>query len=300
MKKVSVIIPCYNSTPLLDDTLPELNKLIDELYHIGYQPELVFIEDGSSDATLDQLLAFQATHTAEVCVVQLTGNFGSYNALLAGCHYATGDCMIQLHDDLQDPPHYIPQMLRHWEAGFKLVIGNRVERNEPMLRKLFSAIYHWSIKTFALPHIPPGGYDLVLFDKEIRNHLVALNESNTNLIYLISWLRYPYVTVPVTRQARRMASRWKFFNLIKLVIDSFISFSYTPVRVVGLFAISSVAVFVACTAFLMIESAFPFIYWLLSLLGMLLLVSLSIVAEYLYRILHNSQKRPPFVVYKKY
>lgn len=139
---------------------------------------------------------------SEVKIVQLSGNFGSYNALLAGLHHADGDCFVQLHADLQDPPEHIPLMIEHWQNGFKLVIGQRVFREEGWLNQFLSNSYHSLIKKLALPFIPDGGYDLILFDRQLRDHIVQMNETNVNLVYLISWLRFPYVTIPLTRKER--------------------------------------------------------------------------------------------------
>lgn len=301
MKKISIIIPCYNSAVNLPDTSIALIELKTNIDAKGLAVEFVMVEDGSTDTTLDGLLQFKRTLPDHVKVIQLAGNWGSYNALLAGCNYATGDACVQLHVDLQDPPEHIPAMIDYWLAGNKLVIGQRVKREEGFLYLLTAGLYHWLIKKLALPFVPEGGYDLVLFDREICNRLISMNETNTNLIYLISWLRYPYVAIPITRRKRvKGTSGWTFAKRIKLAIDSFVSFSYFPIRVVTFLAIVSIFVFVLCTAMFVLKQEFTFTMWLFSAVSTALMISLSIVAEYLWRTLESTRKRPHFVVNREY
>ena len=296
MKKVSIIIPCYNSAQHIAETIVELLQLYTTITNKQFACEFVMVNDGSADNTLSYLQKFKNQLPVDaVKIVDLTGNFGSYNALLAGCHYATGDCCIQLHDDLQDPPEYIPAMLDYWVQGWKFVIGQRVKRDEGFFHQLTARMYHKLMQMYALPHIPSGGYDLILFDKDLRNHIVKMNEPNTNLVYLISWLQYPYVTIPVTRHKTKSNSRWNFIKRVKLVIDSFVSFSYFPIRLISVFALISYIILVALTAYI-IYTRQGLLYWFISLAETMIITSLSIVAEYLYRTLHVARSRPPFIV----
>ncbi|HXH20131.1 MAG TPA: glycosyltransferase family 2 protein [Chitinophagales bacterium] len=299
MKKVSIIIPCYNEAQVLPKSIMQLLTLKDEIKSKGCEVEFVMVNDGSTDDTLNKLVQFKSEMPEQVRIVQLTGNFGSYNALLAGCHYATGDCCVQLHADLQDPPSHIPLMIDHWMSGFKLVIGQRVKREaEDLFYGISARIYHLMMKN-AMPYIPDGGYDLILFDREICDHLVRINETNTNLVYLISWLRYPYAVVPVIRGSRRDGkSKWNFPKRTKLVIDSFVAFSYLPIRIVTLTGILSVFAFIAASVLVFTVPWFTVWHWVAALLTMMLFVNLSIIAEYLWRDLEASRKRPPFVVDK--
>lgn len=301
MKKISILMPCFNSALNLPDTTPELLKLKEKLLLQEMSCEFVMVDDGSEDKTLDALISFKNQNPDEVRVVQLTGNFGSYNALLAACHYATGDCCVQLHADLQDPPDHIPEMVEYWKKGFKLVIGNRVKREaEDLFYGISAKIYHLMMKN-AMPYIPDGGYDLILFDREIRDHLVRINETNTNLVYLISWLRYPFVAIPITRKQRTLGkSEWSLSKRIKLVIDSFVAFSYLPIRIVTLSGILSILFFLAASVMVFTLDWFSIWHWAASLLMMILFVNMSIIAEYLWRDLEASRNRPPFVVDRVY
>lgn len=294
---VSIVIPCYQSAgniPELTDSLKSLHSTLAGEADM----EVVIVDDGSTDGSYEALLKLKATLTFPVTIVRLSGNFGSYSAFLAGLHYAKGDCMVQLHADLQDPPEHIPEMVKHWKNGWKLVIGQRVDREEWGVYTLLAALYHKMIKWLAMPYIPDGGYDLILFDKALCEQITQMNESNTNLVYLISWLRYPYVTVPVVRKKRIIGeSQWNFSKRVKLVIDSLVSFSYFPIRVLSSAALVNLLVWAAVSiAGLTGKLNFSLIEWLIytSLTG--IFVSIAVVAEYLWRTLEAARKRPSFIV----
>lgn len=299
--KLSIIIPCYNSAENIADLQIALQNLSKQI--LKYELEIILVDDGSKDDTYKKLIEFSETTFLKTTVVKLTGNFGSYNTFLAGLNYGTGDVYAQVHPDMQDPPEHLLDMLPHWENGIKFIIGQRIEREDKNFNQLFAQFYHWLMKKIALPHIPNGGYDLILFDKELRNHVVDMNESNTNLVYLISWLKYPYVTFPITRIKRTKGkSQWTFSKKLKLIIDSIVSFSYTPIKFM---TITSIIVFVASLAFFIFMIASDSfsqnvkIYISIALFfGNLFLVFLSIIGEYLWRTLEAARKRPPFIVDK--
>jgi dolichol-phosphate mannosyltransferase len=205
---------------------------------------------------------------------------------------------------MQDPPVHIPAMIALWQKGIKLVIGQRVERQEGAVSRSLSSLYHRLIKKIALPYIPDGGYDLILFDRELRDQIVAMNETNINLVYLISWLRYPYATIPVTRLARKDgASGWTFRNKVKLFVDSIVGFSYLPIRLVSLSALLFALLFLSMTGYLLVclftgkalISSFWVLYFTCSCTTALLFAA-SVIAEYLWRTLESTRKRPPYIV----
>jgi len=298
MKKLSIVIPCYNSDDCFDFLISECDKL-NQLLEQKILVEYVLVNDGSTDDTWNEMLRFKSL-IPNTSVVQLTGNFGSYAAFLAGLAQANGDCFAQLHTDLQDPPNSIPMMVDYWQNGIKLVIGQRTKREESKTTLFFANIYHKMIKSIALSHIPEGGYDLILFDKELRDLVVGLNESNINLVYLISSFKHPFVTIPITR-VRRPSGRsgWTLKRKFKLVIDSLVGFSYFPIQILSLIAlIFFLGTIVSLILLFGGVSTLKLLLLTILASAFLLSVMLVIVGEYLWRTLEATRKRPPYVIDK--
>jgi glycosyltransferase involved in cell wall biosynthesis len=304
MPKISYIIPCYYNELNIPVTSAELiNNEI--LFDDDITFEYIMVDDGSKDGTLSELKKFRASYPDKVKIIKLSGNFGSYNAILAGMKFAIGDCNVILPADLQDPPELIPKMINHWRNGIKLVIANRQDREEPMIQKMFSNIYHYLIKKLALKSVPPGGYDLVLFDKQLREEVVRINEKNTNQIYLLSWLQFEYLSIPYTRKKRDLGkSRWTLSKKVKLFIDSFVSFSFFPIRLISfcglLFGLLSL-IWGGWVLIAKITGLIPVQGWA-TLMAVLLFVSafqmiaIGILGEYLWRTLDEVRGRPQYVV----
>jgi dolichol-phosphate mannosyltransferase len=163
MPKLSIIIPCYfngENIPITKQRLIENESLFEDDVTFEY----VMVDDGSKDNTVEELINFKNEHPGKVKIIKLAGNVGSYNAILAGMNYATGDCCVVIAADLQDPPELMVKMYAHWKNGIKLIVGNRADRAESFFQKAFSNTYHKLIQKFALKNIPNGGFDYVFFD----------------------------------------------------------------------------------------------------------------------------------------
>lgn len=304
MAKLSLIIPCYFNElnlPITTSVLIENEKKFPNDVTFEY----IMIDDGSKDGTLKELMKFKKSYPNKVVVLKLSGNFGAYNAILAGMNYATGNCNVILAADLQDPVELIHQMYEYWLKGIKLVIANRVDRDEPLFQKIFSNTFHYLIKKLALKNIPSGGYDLVLFDEKLRNEVVKINEKNTNQIYLLSWLGYDFVSIPYMRRKREIGkSQWTMHKKIKLFIDSFVSFSFFPIRIISLtgillgFISFLYGLFVIYAKF---TGHAPLQGWS-ALMVVLLFVSsfqmiaIGIIGEYVWRAMDASRNRPNFII----
>lgn len=304
MPKLSVIIPCYFNEKNIPVTKAELIRN-ENLFPKDVTFEYVLIDDGSKDGTLDELLKFKSEYPEKVKVIKLSGNFGSYNAILAGMNYATGNCNVILAADLQDPPELIVKMYEYWEKGIKLVVANRQDRGESFFQRIFSNTYHFLIRKFALKGIPSGGYDLVLFDKQLRDEVVKINEKNTNQIYLLSWLKYDYVNIPYTRKKREIGkSRWTTQKKIKLFIDSFVSFSFFPIRLISVTGLILGLVSFLYGLFVIyakISGLVPLQGWTAMMVVLLFvssfqMIALGIIGEYVWRAMDAARNRPNFVV----
>ena len=308
MAKLSIIIPCYFNEKNIPVTAKELIEN-EKLFPAELTFEYILVDDGSGDGTLKEILAYKKDYPEKVIAIKLAGNVGSYNAVVAGMEHATGDCTVVIAADLQDPPELMVKMYEYWKQGFKLVIGNRQDRQESASQKFLSNTFHWIMKKIALKNIPDGGFDYVLFDKQIREKLLTMMEHNSNVFYLMTWMGYNYVNIPYNRKKREIGdSKWTIQKKIKLLIDSILSFSFFPIR-----AISVIGIILGIIAFL--YGVYLIILRMLgnievegwtALMVVLLFVSsfqmigLGILGEYIWRGLDASRKRPLYVVDEVY
>ena len=219
MSKLSVIVPCYFN----EDNIPVTTREL-VANEADFPPEVtfeyIFVNDGSGDDTLGALRRAQALYPGRVRIVDLAGNVGSYNAIVAGMAYATGDCLSVITADLQDPPELMVEMYGYWQQGIKLVIGNRQNREETGLAVAMAKLFHWLMKNLALSNIPDGGFDFVFFDRQVATEVLKLHERNSNVFYLMVWLGFAYVNIPYTRRKREIGkSRWTLSKKIKLLVD---------------------------------------------------------------------------------
>ena len=305
--KLTYIIPCYFNEENIPITSIELIKN-EANFNSNIEFEYILVDDGSKDRTYEELLKFKANYPLKVKIIKLTGNFGTFNAILAGMKYSTGDCNVILSADLQDPPDLIPKMISYWEKGIKLVIANREDRDDPLHQRLISNLFHNSIRKFAIKGIPKGGFDLVLFDKKILNEVQAVNQKNSHLIYLISSLKYDYVSLPYSRRKREIGkSRWTLSKKIKLFIDTFVSFSYLPLRIISIFGLLFgllAIVYILIIINIYLSGEIPVEGWSALMLVVLIsssfiMISIGVIGEYLWRTLDEVRNSPNYIVDKE-
>lgn len=306
MAKLSIIIPCYYN----EENIPVTSLVLfenEKLFPPEVEFEYIFVDDGSKDNTWQELVKVRQHAPEKVKIIKLVANVGSYTAVVAGMEQATGDFTVILAADLQDPPELMVQMYDYWKSGFKLVIGNRQDRQDTFMQKTFANMFHFLMKRFALHNIPDGGFDYVLFDREIRERIVLMQEKNTNIFYLMSWMGYAYVNLPYVRKKREIGkSRWTIRKKIKLFVDSFVSFSYFPIRmisVVGLilgFAAFIYGLFVIIARFtgLVQVQGWTALMVVILFVSAFQMIALGIIGEYVWRGLDSTKKRPLYIVDK--
>lgn len=303
----SIVIPVYYNEPNLPETIPQLLGLAEQIPQCRL--ELVFVDDGSGDRSLEILRTFQGRYPDTIKVVKLTRNFGSMAAIQAGFTVASGDCVGMISADLQDPPELFLEMLDHWEKGAKAVFAVRQDREEPFSQKLFSNTYYSLVRKYAIPGYPDGGFDFFLVDRQVVNEVNRIQEKNTNLMTLIYWLGFRPILLPYVRRARaRGKSRWTLAKKFKLFVDTFVAFTFFPLRV-----LSVVGFLAALTSFG--YGTFILIYWLLFGIDVkgwvptmliitfttgLQMTMLGVLGEYLWRTLDEVRRRPPFVIDEVY
>jgi glycosyltransferase involved in cell wall biosynthesis len=306
MPKLSIIVPCYFNEQNIPVTSQELIAN-EQLFPDNVSFEYVFVDDGSKDGTFEALITLKKQYPDKVKIVKLSGNFGAYNAIQAGMKYATGNCNVVIAADLQDPPELIVKMYDYWTKGFKLILANREDREDPFFTKLFASLYQRLIKKYALPNLPEGGFDFCLFDRQLKEEVINMEEKNTNSLYLLLWLKHDYASIPYKRRERKVGkSRWTTNKKIQLFIDSFVSFSYTPLRFItisGLILGLSSMIYALYVLWAKLNGQVDVEGWTTMMMVFLLvssfqMIAIGIIGEYLWRNLDATRKRPAYIVDK--
>lgn len=305
MKIFSIIIPIYFNELNIPHLMPRLKALQEQLP--DYSLEFIFVDDGSRDDSYALLLSEQQKDK-RIKIVKLSRNFGSMSAIQAGLQYATGDCAGIIAADLQEPPELFVDMLAQWQKGSKVVMAFREGRQESRLQSFFVTTYYFLLDAFALKGYPRGGFDLVLVDRQIVDELNQICEKNTNIMSLIFWLGHERSSVSYIRQKREYGkSRWTLAKKLKLIVDSFVSFSYIPIRFISAVGFITALLSFSYGIFILIlwfsPAGVPVRGWasitaIITFLLGLIMIMLGIIGEYLWRILDETRKRPSYIVDK--
>ena len=303
MKKITILIPCYNEEASLPLLYEALQSLMGECPN--YEWELLFVNDGSRDKTL-QIIKQLRANDSRVCYIDLSRNFGKEAAMLAGFDYATGDCMVIIDADLQHPPTLIPQMIALWEEGYDDVYAKRRDRGEESwLRKRLSLLFYRLLQHTTRIEILPNVGDFRLLDRRCIDVLRQLRETERYTKGMFCWIGFKKKEI-LFDQCDRVAgqSSWKFSSLFNLAIEGITSFTTSPLRistVLGFF-ISVFAflymVFVIIKTFIYGEDVqgFPTLIITILFLGGIQLISIGIIGEYIGRIFNETKNRPVYIV----
>lgn len=308
MKKITILIPCYNE----ESSLPFLYEALQNLMIESpkYEWELLFINDGSKDQTLQIIKQFR-TQDERVCYIDLSRNFGKEAAMLAGFDYATGDCMVIIDADLQDPPTLIPEMIALWEQGYDDVYAKRKNRGqESWLRKRLSLLFYNLLQHTTKIEILPNVGDFRLLDKRCIEALRQLRETERYTKGMFCWIGFKKKEITFDRDNRVAGnSSWKLSSLFDLAIEGITSFTTAPLRISTIlgFIISVVAflymLFIIIKTFIHGDpvQGFPTLIITILFLGGIQLISIGIIGEYIGRIFNETKNRPIYVVkeYKK-
>ena len=303
MKKISILIPCYNEEKSLPLLYPELVKLMDA--NQGYDWELMFVNDGSVDGTLAELQRLRQ-QDSRVSYVDLSRNFGKEAAMLAGFDYVTGDCTVIMDADMQHPPTLIPELIKWWEQGYDDVYAKRKSRGrESWLRKRMSLLFYKVLQLSSRFDVLQNVGDFRLLDRKCINALRKMRESERYTKGMYCWIGFMKKEVEFV-QGDRVAgdSSWSYGRLFSLAIDGITSFTSLPLRistVIG-FIVSLLAfcymVFVFTEALIWGDpvQGYPTLVVLILFLGGIQLLSLGIIGEYIGRIYNETKNRPDYIV----
>jgi polyisoprenyl-phosphate glycosyltransferase len=304
--KISIVVAVYHNEGAITKTHQRIQSVFADVL-ARYAYELVFVDDGSKDGSLAELLDLRQ-RDPHVKVITFTRNFGQMAAMLAGFKEATGDAVINISADLQDPVELIPQMVEKWEAGAELVICFRSGRSDPFASRLFSRVGYGVLRV-ALPQIPRGGFDVVLMDRVVMDAFNAIDVRHRFFQGDLLWGGYRTSFIPYERQERTIGrSQYNFSKKLKNFIDAVLDASYLPIR-----AISLLGLITAGLGFLYsltviaawIAGDTPFTGWAplmitILVIGGLIMLMLGVIGEYVWRINEEVRKRPNYIVRDKY
>ncbi len=303
MKRISILIPCYNEEKSLPLLYPELVKLMDS--EPNYEWELMFVNDGSRDGTL-KVLQDLRQQDKRVNYVDLSRNFGKEAAMLAGFDHVTGDCMVIIDADLQHPPTLIHDMIHWWEQGYDDVYAKRKSRGkESWLRKRLSLQFYKILQSSSRFDVLQNVGDFRLLDRCCINALKQLRESERYTKGMYSWIGFKKKDIEF-EQGDRLAgeSSWNYRQLFSFAIDGITSFTSAPLRIstiVG-FIVSLLAflymiyVFIKALIYGDPVQGYPTLVILILFLGGIQLLSLGIIGEYIGRIYNETKNRPDYIV----
>ncbi len=303
MKKISILIPAYNEEevlPLLFDRLDALAKSLK-----SYQFEFLFVNDGSRDNTLS-ILREQAEKDKRVALVNLSRNFGKEIAMIAGIDHVTGDAMVIIDADLQDPPELIPEMIQFWEDGYDDVYAKRKSREgETWFKKATSELYYKILQKSTSIPIQRDTGDFRLLSKRAIEAVRHFRESQRNGKGIFSWIGYKKKEILYDRDPRAAGTtKWNYYKLINLAIDGITSFTTAPLRIASVFGmVISFAAFIYIL-FLIVRTAlfgndlagYPSMMAVILFLGGVQLLSLGIIGEYIGRIFNETKQRPLYLI----
>ena len=303
MKKISIIIPAYNEEESLPYLKERMDKLMENMNH--YEFEILFINDGSKDNTLKLIKQYRKQDN-RYCYVDFSRNFGKEIGMIAGLDYATGDCVIFIDADLQDPPELIRELVKYWEQGYDDVYAKRRSREgETFFKKFTSKMYYRVLQKMTNIEIQKDTGDFRLLDRICVNALKKLRETERNTKSMFSWIGYKKKEVLYDRDARIAGkTKWSYMKLIDLAIDGITSLSTSPLRLSTWVAIPTFMVLIIYTIYVIAKciitntfvQAFQAIILLILFFSGIQILLFGIVGEYLGRIFTETKNRPLYFV----
>lgn len=301
MSKISIVVPVYYNADTLMLLYEDMKKKI--LGKLG-DYEIVFVDDGSGDNSWEIMNQIRNQDERVVCV-KLSRNFGEHAALLAGLSKCTGDCAVTKQADLQEDSGIILEMYESWKKGNKVVLAVRSDRDENAVKKFFANLYYIIVRKCIDKNMPAGGCDCYLLDRQVIKVLELLDERNSSLTLQVLWAGFRTDKVYFHRKDREIGkSRWTLGKKIKLVIDSMMSFSYFPVRLMTTTGVVFAVLALLFAINVIIEKVTvgtPIAGWaslmcvVLFSTGLILLM-LGMLGEYVWRALDASRNRPPYII----
>jgi glycosyltransferase involved in cell wall biosynthesis len=298
----SIVLPARNEIANIAPMVAALREVMAPLGRF----EIIYVDDGSDDGTLT-VLREAAAADASVRYLSLTRNFGHEAALRAGLTHARGRAVIVMDADLEHPPAVIPDLVKEWRRGFKIVTAQRVgyEMKVPWLKRATSRLYYRVLDTLGDIHIEPGSANFMLLDRVVVDAVNRIEDQDLFLRGVVRWLGYPLISVPFRQSLRQHGdSKYSLPRMIELAVTGIALHSVRPLRfaiwlALGFAALGGLFVVYSIVSFLFVRhtvAGWTSIMAAIAILGAAQLLVLGIVGEYVGRILRETRKRPSYVV----
>lgn len=299
--KISAVIACYRDAPAVPHMYERLLRAFDGL---GATPELIFVNDASPDDA-EQVLAALAAKDPRVVVVNHTRNFGSQAAFSSGMRIATGDAVVLMDGDLQDPPELIPEFVKQWREGFDVVYGVRVRREATLFLQIAYKAFYRVFSALSYVRVPRDAGDFSLMDRRVVDVLDAMPERDRFLRGLRAWVGFRQTGVPYHRPERMFGVTTN--NLVKNIAwarKGILSFSYVPLELISYMAVAVMGISAAAAVVYIVlyfvrgDAPSGFLTLLLAVLflGGVQLLCLAVIGDYLGRVFEEVKQRPLYIV----
>lgn len=299
---LSVIVPVYNEESVIHEFQSRLASVLDGVL---MTVEIIYINDGSDDSTLDILTQIRA-QDERICILDLSRNFGKELAMTAGLDYACGDAVVVIDADLQDPPELIPDMLNEWQRGYDVVyMKRRSRKGETWFKRFTASGFYTLIGKLGKVKIPENVGDFRLMDKRAVKALCQLREENRFMKGLFAWVGYSQKALLYDRDERFAGkSKWNYFKLWTLSLEGITSFSTAPLKIASMMGIiiASFAFFyglwIIFKTILFGESVhgYPTTMVVILFMGGVQLISIGILGEYIGRMFMETKRRPLYLL----
>lgn len=300
--KISFVIAVYRNEGAILETYKKITSLFAADLR-EYEYEIIFVDDGSDDGSFAEIMALRE-NDPKIKALSFTRNFGQMAAMLAGFKVATGDAILNISADLQDPVELVPKMIDKWTSGDEIVICFRTDRSDSFAAKAFSHVAYGLLR-LAIPQIPKGGFDFVLMDRKVMDTFNSIDVRNRFFQGDLLWPGYRTSFIPYTRLKREIGrSQYNFAKKLKNFIDAFLDASYIPIRMISLFGVLTSflgVLYSATVVYSWVTGSTPFSGWAplmiaILLIGGIIMFMLGIIGEYIWRIYDEVRKKPNYII----
>jgi len=297
---LSIIVPAYNEEAVLPEFHRRLCLVLDSL---NASWEIIYVNDGSSDGTMQVMTGLQ---DRQVAIIDLSRNFGKEIAMTAGLDHARGDAVVVIDADLQDPPELIPELVAKWRDGYDVVYARRTVRDgESLLKKTTAGLFYRAIQFLSRIKIPQDTGDFRLLSRRAVDALKQLREQHRFMKGLFTWIGYPQIAV-YYRRDRRFAGRtkWSYWRLWNFALEGITSFSIGPLKIATYMGLLTALGAFSYAAFVIYKTVaygepvrgYPSLMVVVLFLGGVQLISLGIIGEYLGRMFDETKRRPLYLI----